>query len=292
MLSMNEFLRFREDTMVVKIGSKTMTEGGNPLNGDFMVDIARQVSTLREGVRKPFIVIVSSGATACGEAMLKATPGRGYMGNAWDQLKGFGYDDDSRIRILQMAAAFGQPQLMKEWSAALGKYGQLAAQLLLTDDHLRGENAKNIQLVLELTSMWGVPVVNANDPVNSAEMRKLAISADNDQLACYVAQMIRAGTTVFLTDKDGVLNDEGHLVEYVEKEEDVQAFLRDEGDGTGSMASKAKAAASLSGFPCIHSYSRALIANGRRESVLLDAAVMKHGIGTWFAHKRDWLESY
>lgn len=290
---MNEFERYRDDTMLVKIGSKTMTEGGNPLNGDFLSDIARQVAEVRSGSRIGNILIVSSGAVACGEAILRSVPSRWSLGSsAWDSMSRFKYgDDDDKVRTLQVAAAFGQVQLMSEWEKAFAKYSIKTAQLLYTDDQLRGEQARYTQYVLELACLQGVPIINANDPVNSAEMRKLAISADNDQLACTVAHLIRAGTTVFLTDKDGVEDHSGRVVEYVEKEEDVAAFLRNEGNGIGSMASKVRAAASLSGFTCVSSYSRALIANGRRENVLLDAARRKRGIGTWFANKIDWLES-
>lgn len=291
---MNESLKFKDETMVVKIGSSTIAEDGNPLNRDFISDIARQVSVLRKENIMDNIVIVSSGATVCGEAMLRSASTRSFIGTvAWQKFSMHTYGYIGTGESQQVAAAFGQVQLMSEWREAFAKYGLLAAQLLYTDDQLsrRTKNAKNTQRILEVTCMEGIPIINANDSVTSAEMRKLAISADNDQLALHVGLMIRAGTLVFLTDQDGVLDDKGKVVEYVEKGEDVQEFLKKEGNGTGSMSSKVKAALSHSGFPTTFSYSRALIANGRRENILLDAAARKKGIGTWFAKKSEWLES-
>jgi glutamate 5-kinase len=280
-----ENFEFGSDAMVVKIGSSTIQRGGQA----FMDDIARQTAEL---IKRQDIVIVSSGARVLGEEVLKRTRAiRGYSGTLWQQFSREDSYCDGEILFNQATASIGQVELMSRWRHSFSRYDLAVAQMLYVDDQLQGVGAENTKWVLERAGMMGVPIINANDAVSSAEMRKLAIHADNDQLARRVAWLRQADTLVLLTDKDGVLDHNDQLIEFAEKAEDVAAFLNDDGDGVGGMYSKVDAAASSSGKFLVYKnwgHTRALIANGRRENILIDAARGKYGIGTWFARRGDY----
>lgn len=279
---------FHTQRMVAKVGTTTITEGGNHLNRGFMRDVARQVAEIREAQNDIDILIVSSGAVACGRNILSKAGHPGSEGwRQWSRL-GLGFID--RVMIDQVAAAFGQRQLMTEWNQAFAGYGLEASQMLYTDEQLHFQNALDIVKIIRLACRVGIPIINANDVVTNAEMRKVAISADNDQLALHVARFINADTLVLLTDMDGVMDSNNRVVEYARDIKDVSEYLRDDGKGIGSMVSKAQAASDFISDRTLGLSGQrfALIANGRRPNVLLDAARREKRIGTWFATERDY----
>lgn len=244
--------QFVSRRLVIKIGSSTITHGapdGEPLNRDFMDNIASQVSELsKAGVE---VVIVSSGAVVSGKQILPELAGTTTFDN-------------------QVRAVFGQPELIAEWKAAFKKYGVKVGQMLLTDENLRNEKqAENTKQVLKESLKHGVVIINANDPVNNAEMIQFAISADNDKLASHVARLIKADTLMLLTDVSGVLDDDEVLPYVAGKMDDKADLMQQNGSGTGGMSSKYTAAseAAEAGIGI-----RSIIANGRELFVILRAA--------------------
>ena len=245
--------QFVSRRMVVKIGSSTITRDGSPLNLEFMDGVAKQVSKLFESEVQ--VVIVSSGAVACGRKLLSE----------------LGLELGNTILDNQRAAVFGQPELIAQWKAAFKRYGVLAGQQLLVDDHL-----ENGGKVLEASLSDGVVIINQNDAVSDTEMKQFLISADNDKLAEYVARFINADTLLLLTDVDGVLDENGEVLTHVDRVEDIEDLIKTSGQGTGGMWTKC-----IQAKQAARDGRRAIIANGREADVILRIA-RDENVGTRF----------
>lgn len=213
---------FASHRVVIKIGSSTITEGAtneNPLNIALIDNIAEQCSHLyKNGVE---VVIVSSGAVACGRNLLSTK--------------------EQNTQDKQVKAVFGQPFLIGAWVAAFRKYGVNAGQVLLTENDL--EKAKK---VLQESLKIGVVIVNANDAVSKEEMDQFSISADNDKLAGFVAETAGADTVLILTDVKGVLDANNDLIEDGALVNDAVLFHQSSDKGTGGMVSKVQVLKDLS----------------------------------------------
>lgn len=238
--------KFVTRRMVVKIGSSTVTGGTDTLDEIFMENIARQASLLfHSGVA---VVIVTSGAVASGKKGLESV---------------------DTVLDKQVAALYGQPELISKWRETLNNNGvKKVGQLLVKDDDL-----KSMKPLLDKVLHYGVVVVNANDPVNDYEMKQFLVSADNDRLAGFIAEAINADTLLLLTDVDGVLNRDGKAIETFNSKEEVTIFSASTNLGTGGLSSKIKVAQDFTG--------RAVIANGKAEDVLLKVA-RGEKVGTQF----------
>ena len=241
-----EKVRFVTQRMVVKIGSSTVTGGSDVLDVNFMENIAGQVGKLfKSGVK---VIIVTSGAVAAGK-------------------KGLG--ETNSILDKQVAALYGQSELISEWKQVLNNKGvEKVGQLLVTDNDLG-----NIDKVINRSLSFGVVVVNANDPVNDYEMKQFLVSKDNDRLAGFIAKSIGADTLLLLTDVDGVLDKDGKVMDSFNSTQEVMIFSASTSFGTGGMSSKVQIAQEFTG--------RAVIANGRAEDVELKVA-RGQKIGTQF----------
>jgi len=169
--------------VVIKVGSSVLTAPDEEgVNRRVLGRIASQVAALRRAGRE--VVLVSSGAIAAGSKRL------GIQGAP----KG--------MPQRQAAAAVGQPILMEAYGRAFRRLGLETAQLLLThadlDARSRFLNACN---TFEALLARGVlPIVNENDTVSVEEIR----FGDNDTLSALVAQMMRAGLVVILSDVEGL----------------------------------------------------------------------------------------
>ncbi len=167
--------------LVVKIGSALVVDGALPRQA-WLDGVAADVAQAR--ARGTGVIVVSSGAIALARGVLALPPGR------------------LRLEEKQAAAAVGQIRLAQAWTAALGRVGLVAAQLLLTladsEDRRRYLNAR--ATLRALLDMGCVPVINENDSVATAEIR----FGDNDRLAARVAEMVGADQLLLLSDIDGL----------------------------------------------------------------------------------------
>lgn len=262
--------------IVIKVGTKVLTEKGFGLDKVRMKNLVGQVSTLtRNGIR---VVIVSSGAIGSGMGLLKLT------------------QRPKVLSKLQACAAVGQLHLMQAYDDLFKAQAILTAQVLLTQEDLNDRkrylNAK--ATLLTLLNEGVVPVINENDTVSTDEIK----FGDNDKLSSLVANLIEADLLVLLSDVDGLYKDHNHkkekeIVSIVNNiSSDIEAMAQKSKDefGTGGMVSKLQAVriAASSGIPCI-------IANGKRENVILDIIEGKK-IGTMFlpsceklSAKKRWL---
>lgn len=266
---MNAFDRkelFRDiKTIVVKIGTSSLTGEDGSFNRRLTEDTARQVAELRKLGKT--VIIVSSGAIGIGVEELKM-PSR-----------------PREIPLRQAAAAVGQNILMQEWMAAFKKYDIKVAQILLTYEAFSNRmtylNLRNS--ISALLEAGVVPIINENDPICVHEIE--ATFGDNDKLSAMVASKVEAELLILLSDIDGLYNknpkknEDAQLLSTIEKiTPEIESYGGSPTSmkGVGGMRTKIEAAKITSIAGC-----HMVIANSAVEDVILK--VMKgDNIGTLF----------
>ncbi len=259
-------------TVVVKLGTTTLTDGTGRLSRPRMVDLIRQVVTLQaEGYR---MVLVSSGAVVAGRELLGQPTLPNYL------------------PAKQMLSAVGQSYLMQVYGTLFGLYETHIGQVLLTHSDISHRTRYlNARDTLNTLLDYGiVPVVNENDTVAVEEIKV----GDNDTLSAKIAVLLSASLLIILTDQDGLydrdprLDPNAHLIALVDAiDERIRALGGESvsGFGVGGMATKIQAAqlATRSG-------TRVVIANGKTPDVLL--RIMRgETIGTTFMPMLGHIES-
>ena len=217
--------------IVVKIGTSTLTGGGEHLLLAQVVDLARQISELVANGEK--VCVVSSGAIAVGREAL-------------------GFPDlPKSIPAKQMLAAVGQPRLMNVYEQLFEIFGCKVAQVLLTREDVRDRrryiNARNT--INSLLDHKVIPIINENDTVATEEIG----IGDNDNLSALVANLIEADLLVLLTDQEGLFtadsdrSEKAELIHRIDGEDIPEEIWKAAGGtqnglGTGGMLTKLQAA--------------------------------------------------
>ena len=267
--------------IVVKVGSSLISPRANAIELKYLKALIEQIEKLWLDNKE--VVLVSSGAVACGMSLLG--------------LKKRPRDMDS----LQAAAAIGQNELMAIYRRLLKEKNRLCAQLLLTWDDFENRNRYlNVRATLRtLLKNKALPVINENDTVSTDEIR----FGDNDRLSAMVANLIGADLLLILSDVDGLYRLPGKQV--IERVDEITPEIisfccktdKPEGSGlasysqshkpgcVGGMSSKLEAIkiAGGAGVP-------AIIANGRSKDSLLKS-VYGQSIGTFFAPHKPCLKA-
>ena len=252
-------------TIVVKIGTSSLTNEDGSFNRRLTEDTARQIAELRKTGKT--VIIVSSGAIGIGVEELKM-PSR-----------------PREIPLRQAAAAVGQNILMQEWMAAFKKYDIKVAQILLTYEAFSNRmtylNLRNS--ISALLESGVVPIINENDPICVHEIE--ATFGDNDKLSAMVASKVEAELLILLSDIDGLYNknpkknEDAMLISTIEKiTPEIESYGGSPTSmkGVGGMRTKIEAAKITSIAGC-----HMVIANSAVEDVILK--VMKgENIGTLF----------
>ncbi|HOV70269.1 MAG TPA: uridylate kinase [Clostridia bacterium] len=156
---------------------------------------------------RPGIIWISSGATEIGRLdYMKRNNG----------LELSGAIDDIKTDY----AAQGQSILMENYRRFINpKYS--IRQVLVEHYHFNDEEKrKNIRnLLLRAVKQGAIPIINYNDPVSVAEIRKMELRdlksqrervvecVDNDETAAVVAELVKAKLLVILTSVDGIYKD-------------------------------------------------------------------------------------
>ena len=169
-------------TVVVKLGSSLVTDGGGRVRRGLLAERAADLAAIVRAGESA--CVVSSGAIALGTPLL----GLARRPRALPQL--------------QAASAAGQVRLQLAWETALRAEGLRTAQVLLSGSDL-AERASyvNVRNALEALLRLGViPVINENDATATDEIT----FGDNDALAAQVAVLLGARLLVLLTEVDGV----------------------------------------------------------------------------------------
>lgn len=231
--------------IVVKIGSNVLTRDDGSLDVTRMSAFVDQVAALyRSGME---VLIVTSGAVACGRSILK--PGHSLDG----------------VEQRQLYSAVGQVSLINHYSQLFREYGITIGQVLTMKKNFEpGVEYDNQRGCIGVMLENGViPVINENDTVCVTEL----MFTDNDELSGLVASMMQADLLVILSNVDGLYSDCGSrtVIPVVHPGDGMEAFIGEEKSsaGRGGMLSKCHTAQqiSASGIPVI-------IACGRRDGVL------------------------
>ena len=250
-------------TIVVKIGTSSLTEKSGRLDIARLRALTAQVARLRDAGHQ--VIMVTSAAIAAGYSLL------GYR------------ERPVSVPAKQASAAVGQGLLMEEYARCLSEHGYVAAQILLTradfSDRRRYHNAFSALEVL--LSRGAVPIINENDTVSIAELKL----GDNDMLSAQVAAMMHADLLCLLTDMDGLYtadprtNPDAERIPYVERvtpELERLATGAGTANGTGGMATKLEGAKLASGAGV------AVVICSSREPDVLAKAVEGTARGTYF----------
>jgi glutamate 5-kinase len=265
--------------LVVKVGTNTLTGGGDHLARPAMLGVVRQVARLvRDGHQ---VALVSSGAIVAGREALELTRN--------------GAPPGARTRDIpfkQVLAAVGQTRLMQMWDELFSRESLLVAQTLLTRGDLADRqgylNSRNT--LLALLERHVVPIINENDVVATEEIK----IGDNDNLSALVANLIDADLLILLTDQNGLYTADPRrnasatlITEVPVISDDILALAAGAGTvrGTGGMLTKLQAArlATESGVTV-------LVAGGATDNVLVKA-VNGEAVGTRFPSNRTRMES-
>lgn len=296
-------------TLIIKIGSQILASQ-NPSsdlsksnsfpNQDFIASLARQIATLKKQI--PNIIIVSSGAVACGfkQLGLKERP--------------------KDIIDKQASAAIGQARLMWEYQHAFSKYDLQVAQILLTKDDLtsRKRFTHAHSCIMRLLHFGAIPIINENDTILVDELKYIETFGDNDNLASLLAGTIDADLLLILSDVDGLYSanpatnpNATKIDEVKEINDEILSLARTSGAkistakfdktklgraklGTGGMASKLIATRQAISMGC----AVAIIKGNENEVILRFFA--GENLGTYFPlpkeilsrkKKRFWIES-
>ena len=171
----------KSDTIVVKIGTSSLTYENGKMNYRRIEKLVRVLSDLKNTGKH--VVLVSSGAIAVGVDRLNL-PGR-----------------PVDLKDKQATAAVGQCQLMSLYDRFFMQYGHDTAQILLTKYTIDNEKSRfnAINTFSALLNMNIVPVINENDVISTEEIE----FGDNDTLSAYVAELVRADLLIIMTDIDG-----------------------------------------------------------------------------------------
>jgi glutamate 5-kinase len=249
--------------IVVKVGSSLLIDAAaGCVKQGWLASLVADVARLHGDGRD--LLVVSSGAIALGRSVLKLPRG------------------PLKLEDSQAAAAVGQIELARTWSAALALHGLSAGQILVTlgdtEERRRYLNARST--ITKLLEWRAVPVINENDTVATNEIRY----GDNDRLGARVATMVSADLLVLLSDIDGLYdkppgtNADAKLVPVVERitpEIEAMAGIANSELSRGGMQTKIEA-----GKIATTGGTHMVIASGRVDHPL--QAVADGAPSTWF----------
>ena len=230
--------------IVVKVGTNSICDRRGRPDRKAISRLAGDITAIMRGGVE--VTLVASGAIGAGlgELDVKQRP--------------------KTVPDLQAVAAVGQGQLMRMFHDAFARRKIKVAQVLLTrdafEDRTRYLNIRNT--LSSLRDFSALPIINENDTVAVDEIR----FGENDILAAMVANMIGADALVLLTSVDGVLDEQGKVLDFIERvDSKTRGLIRTDRSslGSGGMKSKLDAAAMV-----MAAGEAVVIANARTPKIL------------------------
>ena len=237
--------------IVVKIGSNALTRTDGRLDVTRMSALVDQIAWLRQHDCE--VILVSSGAVACGRRELDTVD----------------HELDS-VEQRQLYSAMGQAKLIGLYYDLFREYHIHVGQVLTMKENFQpGEQYRNQQACMTVMLENNVlPIVNENDTVSVTEL----MFTDNDELSGLIAQMMKADTLILLSNINGIYTSNpsdprSRLIKEVAPGTDLSDYIQTETSsaGRGGMQSKYATATKIQ-----QSGIRVIIANGKRENVLID----------------------
>ena len=205
--------------IVVKIGSNVLTRPDGKLDVTRVSALVDQVAWLRRQGHE--VILVSSGAVACGRRELKVD-----------------HSLDS-VEQRQLFSALGQVKLIGLYYDLFREYHLHVGQVLTMKENFRpGEQYDNQRACMSVMLENGViPIVNENDTVCVTEL----MFTDNDELSGLIAAMMQADTLILLSNIDGLYDgnpDDEHsqLIRRVAPGQDLSACIQVEKSTLSTMA--------------------------------------------------------
>lgn len=252
--------------IVIKIGTSTLAHPSGHLNIRRVEELCKTISDIKNAGHE--VILVSSGAIGMGVGKLGL------------------HQRPTDIPTKQAAAAVGQCELMYTYDKLFGEYNHTVAQLLITGDDvandIRHANFSNtLNRLLELNA---IPIINENDTVATDEI----VIGDNDTLAAFVSESVKADKLILLSDIDGLYTADPHkdpdakliqIVHCVDEAMLASASGSNCALGTGGMITKLQAAKI-----CLSCGCDMIIANGNNPANLYDILDGKP-VGTTFTEK-------
>ena len=243
--------------VVIKVGTRVITQpSGEPdLN---------QLKTLSDQVARKHnlgheMLMVSSGAVGAGvEALGMVTR-------------------PVHVPDLQMCAAVGQAKLMALYDNFFKAHMIKIGQVLLThaDFHHKIRLANAERTMRHMIENRVIPIINENDVVADEEIKAVMSLGDNDYLASRVVDLVDADLLIILSTVDGVLDEEGKRVPYIDDINSafdlVNAKHESSALSKGGMESKLSAAKRA-----LKSNCKVVIANGRADKIISDIITGKN----------------
>ena len=239
---------------MVKVGSNVLTRADQKPNVTNMSALVDQMARLHAYGHR--IVLVSSGAVACGRGVIQ--PAR--------QL-------DS-VAERQLYSSIGQIRLINLYNQLFGSYGIPIGQVLTQKDNFASRTAclNQKSCILTMLDNGVIPVLNENDTASLTEL----MFTDNDELSGLMATMLGADKLVILSNVDGIYTGApdapgSELIRRVTPGEDLRDFVQQtkSGYGRGGMGTKCHIARMVAAEGV-----EVVIARGNRPDVLVD--VVEH----------------
>lgn len=186
--------------IILKVGSAVITKEDKGLDYQVLQNLTYEINKLYKAGYK--IVLVSSGAIACGRAKLKY------------------FKKPISLTEKQALAAIGQAALIQAYEDMFQQYEIQVAQVLLTSEDLsQRERYLNAKKTLETLLKWKiVPIVNENDTVTTEGIR----FSDNDILSALVAGTVEADILIILSDVDSLYREDPRINPQAERIKEVK----------------------------------------------------------------------
>ncbi len=260
--------------IVVKIGSRVLTNSDGSLNVEMITDIVKNIARIMEaGIE---IILVTSGAVSTGKSMIKLDDFR---------LSAEAIDYDKNFLRNQILASVGQAKLIRVYQEEFQKYGINAGQILVSRKRFadRDEYLSLKMLVENQLRLRIVPIFNEDDTLRPAEMK----FSDNDQVACMITAMTVSDLFIILTDVDGVLNGppDDPVSQVIPEIMAVEEFM-DRIDDTAKI-SKGGMRSKLLMADLITSLGSSMrIVNGFQKNALARVVLNNESLGTFFPPKK------
>ena len=195
--------------IVIKVGSNVLTRDNGKLDVTRVSAIVDQVAWLKGQGHD--VVLVSSGAVACGRRELKVD-----------------HDLDS-VEQRQLFSALGQVKLIGLYYDLFREHNLHVGQVLTMKENFeQGEQYDNQKACMTVMLENGVvPIVNENDTVCVTEL----MFTDNDELSGLIAMMLHADMLVLLSNIDGIYtgnpcDPQSTLVRKVEASTDLSQYIQ------------------------------------------------------------------
>jgi len=227
------------ERIVIKLGTSTII--GDGWAAERMERLITQIATLRKSGKE--VILVSSGAIGLANNYL-------------------GKERSDDLVQNQVSASVGQVRLLHKYAERFSQHGITVGQLLLTSQDILNGKRRVVRNLLERMLEQGIlPIINENDSISTEEIT----FGDNDLLSAYIAQITCADLLILLSDVDGLLDNEGRVVETVEMlDQSIAQLVTMGGHGKGGMKSKLLAAQVAAS-----SHIQTIVANGQEEDILL-----------------------